>query len=113
MPDLPTFTTFFGDGDRRFALPAEMIIELERVTGAGIGTVCKRLFAGQFHHADILATIRLALIGGGETPQIAASLVATYAANRPLAETYPLAVSILETAWFGRVQPVEFKEAAE
>ena len=51
----------------------------------------------------MLETIRLALIGGGETPAVAASLVATYAAPRPIMEPYGLAVSILEVAMMGRV----------
>lgn len=104
MPEAPTHTCFFGDRDRAFALPPAMIAELERLTGAGIGGLCRRLFAGEFHHAHVVETIRLGLIGGGEMPQRAAELVATYAATRPLAETYPLAVAILETAWFGSSQ---------
>lgn len=55
----------------------------------------------------MVETIRLGLIGGGAKPEDAAALVGTYAASRPLAETYPLAVAILECVWFGTpVQPV-------
>lgn len=104
MPEAPAHRQFFGDADRDFRLTPELIIELERKTGAGIGSLCKRLFAGDFRHAEIMETIRLALIGGGESPQTAASLVATYAMPRPIMETYPLAVSILETAMFGAAQ---------
>lgn len=104
MRDAPSHVTFFGDGEREFRLSPELIVELERKTGAGIGALCKRLFAGQFAHADVLETIRLGLIGGGEKPEVAASLIAAYAAPRPLIETYPLAVSVLEVAWFGHVQ---------
>jgi hypothetical protein len=111
MAEAPTHRQFFGDAEREFRLTPELIAELERKTGAGIGGLCRRLFAGNFHHADVLEAIRLALIGGGETPQVAASLIAVYAANRPLAETYPLAVSILETAWFGRVQLIAQKDS--
>ncbi|MCB1522501.1 MAG: gene transfer agent family protein [Rhodoblastus sp.] len=102
--DTPTHRQFFGDAERDFALTPELIIELERVTGAGIGGLCKRLFASDFKHADLLEVVRLALIGGGETPEDAAALVAAYATTRPLAETFPLAVAILETLWFGRTQ---------
>src|SRR5690606_22117530 len=89
----PTHRTFFGDGERAFSLPPALILELERKTGTGIGGLCRRLFAADFHHADILETIRLALIGGGESPEAAAGLVATYGAARPLSEIYPLAVA--------------------
>jgi hypothetical protein len=96
-----THRTFFGDGEREFRLTPELIVELERKSGSGIGGLCRRLFAGDFKHADLTETIRLALIGGGTAPKDADALVAAYAVNRPLSETYPLAVSILETLWFG------------
>jgi len=102
MTDAPMHRQFFGDAERAFALTPELIGELERKTGAGIGGLCRRLFAGDFRHAEIIETIRLALIGGGTPPEEAAALVAAYAARRPLIEVYPLAVSILETAWFGK-----------
>lgn len=104
MREVPTYRQFFGDAERAFCLPPELILELERLTGAGIGGLCRRLFAGDFHHAEIMATIRLALIGGGEQPEQAAALIAAYALNRPLSETYPVAVAILETLWFGAAQ---------
>jgi hypothetical protein len=100
MTDM-THRAFFGDGERDFKLTPELIVELERKTGAGIGGLCRRLFAGEFKHLDIVETIRLALIGGGTSPKDADALVSAYAINRPLDETYPLAISILESLWFG------------
>ncbi len=99
-----THRAFFGDGERAFRITPELIVELERKTGAGIGGLCRRLFAGDFKHADVTETIRLALVGGGTLPKDADALVAAYAVNRPLSEIYPLAVSILETLWFGAAQ---------
>lgn len=96
-----THRAFFGDGERAFHIAPPLIVELERKTGVGIGGLCRRLFAGDFHHADVTEVIRLALIGGGASPKDADALVAAYAVNRPLSEVYPLAVSILETLWFG------------
>ena len=93
----PSLVTFFGDAERKFALTPTLIEELERLAGAGIGAIAKRLFAGQFRHADMMQTIRLALIGGGETPPVAASLVQVYCACRPINEALALAVAILET----------------
>lgn len=101
MSESPQHVQFFGDAQRTFSLTPELIAELERKTGAGIGGLCRRLFAGDFRHAEVTETIRLALIGGGEVPEDAAALIAAYAINRPLAETYPLAVAILEATWFG------------
>lgn len=95
------YREFFGDKEHDFHMTAELIGELERVTDAGIGKLCKRLFAGDFSHNDICETIRLSLIGGGLDPQVAANLVRVYAMDAPLGRVYPLAVSILEAAWFG------------
>lgn len=116
MTEAPSHSAFFGDATRTFRLSPDMIGELERKTERGIGGLCRDLFKGEFRHSEILETIRLALIGGGETPAVAASLVAVYGAARPLAETYPLAVAVLEAAWFGSVQSIandDFREAAE
>jgi hypothetical protein len=96
-----THREFFGDAEHDFRLSPKLIGELERLTGAGIGTLCKRLFAGDFGHGEIIQTIRLGLIGGGEDPQSAANLVAVYGEDAPLGRVYPLAVSILEATWFG------------
>jgi len=107
-----THRAFFGDGERDFRITPELIVELERKTGAGIGALCRRLFAREFKQADMIETIRLALIGGGTSPKDADALVAAYAVNRPLAEIYPLAVSILETLWFGASKKGEGDAAA-
>lgn len=92
---------FFGDAEHTFHLTGKLVPELERVTGVGIGTLCKQLFAGDFTHGQLVQVIRLALIGGGASPEKAMLLVSVYAADRPLSETFPLVVSILETLWFG------------
>jgi len=95
-------TAFFGDAEYPFRLSPALIIELEHKTGAGIGTLCSRIFNRQFAQADIHETIRLALIGGGLKPERAAALIASYAVDRPLSETHPIAVAILEHVWFGQ-----------
>ncbi len=93
---------FLGDAERRFHLAEPTLIaELERRTGTGIGGLCKRIFAGDFRHADLAEVIRLALIGGGTKPEEAAALVRTYVPARPMIESQTLAVSILERLWFG------------
>jgi hypothetical protein len=101
MSDM-THRVFFGDRERDFKITPKLIAELERQTGVGVGALCKRLFAGDFSHADIVETIRLGLIGGGADPFDASTLVKVYASDAPLSTSYPLAVSILEALWFGR-----------
>ena len=96
-----THNSFFGDTEYNFALTDEMITELERITGTGIGALYLRTVAGQFNNSDLVEIIRLGLIGGGTTPQAATQLTQTYAHNRPIAETFPLALDILDARWSG------------
>jgi hypothetical protein len=95
-------TTYFGDGEKTFALTTEMILELERKTGVGIGTVYSKLASAQFHYGDLMEVIRLGLIGGGTAPVEAQTLVDTYAKPRPIDETFPLALDILDARWSGK-----------
>ena len=97
---------YFGDGDRAFALTTDMILELERKTGVGIGTVYSKLASAQFHYSDLMEVIRLGLIGGGTSPAEAQILVDTYAKPRPIDETFPLALDILDARWSGKPQAV-------
>lgn len=110
LPETAT-EVFFGDGKHVCHLTPPMIAELERVTNTGIGALFGRLVRQEFSLAEIVETIRLGLIGGGMVPQRAAELVETYAKGRPLAETLPVALSILDTLWFGR-KPVGEGEGA-
>lgn len=117
QPDAPSFRAFFGDAERTLRLDATLIIELERVAGVGIGAFSRRLFAGDYRYGDITTVIRLGLIGGGESPQRAQELVEVYVARRPLAETLPTALAIVEVVMFGEKPAVadepDFREAAE
>lgn len=115
MRKAPSHRQFFGDAERDFRLNADLVTELERKTGAGIGGLSRRMFAGDFKHQELLEVVRLGLIGGGESPAVAASLVAVYAAPLPIMELYALALPIVETVMFGKAQAadLELKEAAE
>jgi len=92
---------FFGDAEHEFRLTAPLILELERKTGSGIGALCSRLFARTFSQADLIETIRHALIGAGTDPKRASELVAAYVVDRPISETYPIAIAVAELLWFG------------
>jgi hypothetical protein len=98
-------TGFFGDADHTFSLTDDMIAELERLSGMGIGALYVRAVASQFALADLVQIIRLGLIGAGMAPQEAKRLVDTYAVNRPMAETFPLALDILDARWTGKPTP--------
>lgn len=105
MSEAPSHRQFFGDAERTFQLTPEMITELERLTGRGIGGLCRSLFVSEFRLAEITEVIRLALIGGGTDPQEAAALITAYVSPRPIMESYGLAVTILETTMFGNSKP--------
>lgn len=90
---------FFGDRERDFALTPHLIPELERLTGKGIGALVENVRRASF--AEITATIRLALIGGGSHPQEAEALVKTYIPAHPLGEAHLLALDILTDLWTG------------
>lgn len=104
MREAPSHRQFFGDAERDFRLNADLVTELERNTGAGIGGLSRRMFAGEFKHQELLEVVRLGLIGGGESPAVAASLVAVYAAPLPIMDLYALALPVIETVMFGHVQ---------
>ena len=103
---------FFGDAEHPFALTGPQIVELERKTGAGIGSLCTRVFNGSFAYGDITETIRLALIGGGLDPQEAAALTNAYVPMRPIAETMALVVEILSGLYFGTATSSNGEEIA-
>lgn len=92
-------TRFFGDAEYPFALPDDMIAELERKTGVGIGALYMRAVKMAFNLADLSETIRLGLIGGGMAPQDAKALTDTYAKNSPIDTLYALALDVLDARW--------------
>ncbi len=92
---------FFGDAEYEFKLTSAMVLELERTTGTGIGALCRKVFSGQFHLAEISETIRLALIGGGAEPEKAKALAETYTTTPSLVHGHALAVAVLELFYAG------------
>lgn len=90
---------FFGDRERDFSLTPHLIRELEKQTGKGIRALIEG--ARRASYADIVETIRLGLIGAGESPQEAHRLVGIYVPIRPLGEAHILALDILTDLWAG------------
>lgn len=117
--------TAFADGEYTFQLLLPEIGELQKKTGVGLGKLYARLLSGRYVDkeagsfgyppeaewavADLLETIRLALIGGGKgtvngsmvtvDPPKALDLMATYCyPARPLNEAWTLATAILTAA---------------
>jgi Phage tail tube protein, GTA-gp10 len=96
-----THKAFFGTGEHSFALTDTMIAELERQAEIGIGALYQRVVAMAFKASDLPEIIRLGLIGAGMHPHEAMQLTDTYARNRPMSETFPLALDIFDARWNG------------
>jgi hypothetical protein len=93
---------FFGDRERDFSLTPHLIPELERLAGRGITAVIDDTVTHRrAWFDDIVAIIRLGLVGGGTHPEEAAALVKTYVPIRPLGEAHLLALDILVDLWSG------------
>jgi len=106
-------TAYFGDGEKTFTLTSEMITELQRKTGVGIGALYARFMRQDFHFGDMVEIIRTGLIGGGMSPVDAQTLVDTYAKPRPIMEVFPLAFDVLDARWNGKPEPqVDLRQAA-
>lgn len=103
---------FFGDGEKLFAFPTrELIEELERKTGHGVGALFRRFKSQDFAFLDVLQVLRLGLIGGGTTPREADMLVALYGIGRPLAESFAVADGVITALFFGVEEPEAVKPA--
>ncbi|WP_439559908.1 gene transfer agent family protein [Roseinatronobacter sp.] len=101
MNDLITYRGFFGDKDHAFCLTDAMLAELETLTGLGVGAMYFQLVNMTFPADALREIIRLGLIGAETGPEDAKRLCDAYAANRPLAEIFPLAFEIMEARWTG------------
>ncbi|RXF69229.1 gene transfer agent family protein [Hansschlegelia zhihuaiae] len=92
---------FFGDAEHTFALTPTLLVEFERLVGAGAWGTARRMFAGDATVTEVRETIRLGLIGGGEAPKRAHELVETYVGATPFAELYALASDVMTAAMLG------------
>ena len=105
----------WGDGDHVFNVAIiEQMFELEEKCDAGVYEIFQRITTGKARLNDIRETIRIGLIGGGKTPVQAILLIKRYVDGRPLAESLPIATTILLAAIVGvEGDDVGKKETAE
>lgn len=106
----------FADGEYLFKLKLPQLAELQEKCEAGIGTIYGRVALGDFYAVDLIETIRLGLIGGGEgvvnestikvNDLLARKLIARYC-DRPLDELHKLAHAILGACVVGYVTDAE------
>ncbi|TAU48184.1 gene transfer agent family protein [Rhizobium ruizarguesonis] len=103
---------FFGDGEKTFAFPTrELIEELEHKTGQPIGALFRRFQSHDFSFSDLTEVIRLGLIGGGASPADADRLVSVYSINRPLTESFLVALGIITTLFLGTEEDTDEKRS--
>lgn len=96
-----SITLTWADGDFKFRLGWGELEELQEKTDAGPQVVLQRLHAGTWRVQDISNTIRLALIGGGLSPEEAVKKVRFYVEQRPPAESVPIALVVLSAGLIG------------
>lgn len=105
----------WADGHYVFRLGIGQLEELQEKCDAGFGWIATRLSQRRWFVQDIVHTIRLALIGGGTPPDTARILVQRYVEARPLNESIPIAIKILQAVLEGAgdEQPGEADAAPE
>ena len=96
-----SITLDWADGQHIFRLAWGELIMLQEACDAGPQVVLHRLQTGTWRLGDIRETIRLALLGGGATPDVALKLVRDYVEARPPIENVQLAVGVLAIALLG------------
>ncbi len=95
----------FAGAERPFQLRYGEILELERLCGAGIFALTKRMAAHEARVADIRETIRLGLVGGGMTDRESTELTLLVVDRRPLTEFLPIASDLLLATLHGWPEP--------
>lgn len=102
MTDSPVIHADIGDGkQRRFFLGADELQQIRRECGRAWFTLYKE-FSKNADQFEVQAVLRLALIGGGETPKEAAEIASYYCTPpRPLMPVYLLAHDVLNALWLG------------
>jgi hypothetical protein len=94
-------TLDWADGTYLFRLPIGGVEELEENTGYGLPVLVRRAINQEFKVREIRETIRIGLIGGGQTPIAALTLLRRYFDERPYAENVGTAIRILNAVYLG------------
>ena len=95
-----SWTGDFADGTYTFRLDIGGQNEVALKTGRGPQELADRLRNRIWWTVELREIIRLGFIGGGMAPVEALRLVRTYVDERPLFESLPVAIKILEAALF-------------
>lgn len=96
-----SITLPWADGDHTFKLAWGELVLLQEATDTGAFVLLDRLSSRQCKIEEISHVMRLALIGGGKSPEEALKLVRSYVESRPPAENLMFARGVLATACYG------------
>jgi Phage tail tube protein, GTA-gp10 len=108
---MQTITEDWADGTYSFRLRYGEWIELQSKIDKGPLELLQRLMSGAWRVHELRETIRLGLIGGGATPSAALTLVKNYVEQRPMLESVPIALRIVEASLYA--PPSKEGEAGE
>lgn len=92
----PVVVADWGDDTYRFRLGIDQMLELEAKCDAGLYAIYSRVVGRAWKVNDIRETVRLGLIGGGKSPTDALKLTRLYVDQRPLLESWPLVLAVLD-----------------
>lgn len=101
---LQTVTTDWADGAHTFRLRFGELIELDKALDRGPLELLQDLMRGAWRPKQMREIIRLGLVGGGMPPAQALGLVRRYVEERPLLESVPLAMRIMEAALYAPLE---------
>ena len=106
--------TPFADKKYAFEMKWERIVEWEETFNKSMfGTFNEMVERRTGRASEVREIIRLGLIGGGTKPTEALRLVGRYVENRPLSESVPVALEIVEAALFGAPESEPDESTAE
>jgi hypothetical protein len=102
MPSNGEVELTWGDGQHKFNVAKiKSAVELEEKCNAGVATIFQRMRDSTWYMNDVRETLRIGLIGGGATPDVALRLINRYCDDRPWAESLQPAMVVLMAAMLG------------
>jgi hypothetical protein len=94
-------TLDWADGEYPFRLGLGELEAVQEATRAGPAHLLRRLHLGEWFVADLRMPILHGLLGAGMAADRARAMVKTWVDNRPLAESVPIAMTVLAAALHG------------
>nr|WP_314089400.1 GTA-gp10 family protein [uncultured Shinella sp.] len=104
----------FGDGKNAFRLAYAAVSDWEKRRDRSLFAVYNRMLRNNIVFLDdVREILHMALVAAGMKPEAATTLVKTWVELRPLGETYPLALEVMDAFFFGNAEYLARDEAAQ